>query len=179
MDRESILKQAKRHMFKQGKHGPLVFIKTNDQEYCLPINDTDRFNISVLDREKVLFIAGRDFAQRESIADESILALYFVQEFWFVWRGLEEIDKVQRPSKEPDRRECLGVIELLIDLKQHSVEQNFYRSEILRHGDIINLGPSELAEEVQSNLLTCFLTGVASARYNDREFESAIQRYTQ
>lgn len=179
MDREYILKTAKKRMLKKGQHEPFVYVQTEDQGYCLPVLDTRRWNTDNSGRAKVLFCMGRSFAQEESITPEMIHTLYFVQEMWFVIRPIEEKAKALKltPSQEPDRQECLGVVELSIDHAKHEMQQNFFRSDIIRYGSMIDLGPSETMEEAQSNLLTSFLAGLASAKYSDSEFEKIIDRF--
>lgn len=125
---------------------------------------------------KTLFILGRTFAQEECINAEMILSLCFIQEFWFVHRSPDD-PEVEAPSKEQDRREGLGLLELRIQGRQ--IEQSFWMSEIIRHGNIIDLAPSHEAEQPQSRLLLSFLAGVSSAQYNDQEFDEVVKRFAE
>ncbi len=176
MNKESVLRQAKKRMLKQGEHEPIVFVDTKDQEYHLPVLDTNAWNTDAFGRMKVLFSLGRAFAQSECIDSEMILSIFFVQEMWFVSRTPND-PIVHAPSEESDRREGLGLLQLRIEGRQ--LEQTFCMSEILRNGGIVDLAPSREPEEIQSKLLTSFLAGVASAKYNDQEFGEVMAKFAE
>src|SRR5580765_144123 len=159
----TVLDQAKRYMLKQGKHDPMVFVITKEQQsYRLQVLETQQWNKGALGRKKALLLLGRSFAQEECITTEMITALFFVQEMWFVEREKME-DLPDSPAQEPDRRECLGVLEL--QTGEQTVEQFFWKVDIIRHGGIIDLGPAQKMEQPESGLLTGFLAGVISAQW--------------
>jgi hypothetical protein len=170
-DRDYLFHLAKQRMLKRGEHQP--FVVAEDQPHCLPVLDEQGWATDALGRKKTLFVLGRTFAQEECITSEMIDTLFFVQEMWFVSRSSDDTP-VKQPSQEPDRRECLGVLELRT--AGGTVQQTFCVSEIIRHGGIIDLGPKRETGEPQSGLLSSFLAGMISAQWNDDEFAQRLDR---
>lgn len=178
MDRDFILKKAKKIMLKDGEHNPLLIVSTQDQPYIMPVV-SDKWNTNNFGRAKLLFLMGREFAQVECITPDMLSDAYLVHEAWFVMRKVGE-DLPDQPSQCADRQECLGVLELKINQSDRSVSQTYLQSEILRRGGIIDLAlPLVKMDEAHSNLLTSFLAGVASAKYDDDEFGKVIERFAE
>ena len=178
MDRDFILKQAKKIMLKDGGHVPLVIVVTEDQSYALPALRRS-WDSNAFGRKKLLFALGRAFAQDECLTSNDFLKVYLVHEAWFVKGHASQDVFAALPSESPNRRECLGILEMILDQASHTIDHAYLMVEVLRHGGIVDLGPCEEIKEVRSDLLLSFLAGVASADYNDEEFGEVIKRCTE
>jgi len=171
LDADQVLAAAKQQMLAQGEHGPLVFVSTDAQPYCLPVKDG--WNEDHDSRVKALFLLGRAFAQEAHVTAEMISTLFLVHEVWAVERG-ENQPAPKSPLEElPDRREYLSVLELRTEGR--TLHQTMYLVDILRHGGVIDLGPRKKVEEVQSSLLTSFFAGVGSAQWSDPQLAERLR----
>jgi hypothetical protein len=86
-----------------------------------------------------------------------------------VWAANRRRDEPLPESVEgqPDRRECLSVLEMRKVGK--TLQHVMYLADILRHGDVIDIGPAEKLEEVETSLLASFFAGVGSAGLSDQD----------
>ncbi len=176
MDRSSIFATAKKHLLTYGNHAPLIFVETYDDFYRLPVENFDQWNQDTFSREKLLFLMGRKLAVQEAITPESVCSLYLVQEFWYIYRNVAG-EEIIDPESAPDRKESLGMLEMLISQEKKQIEQHFFQCEIIRYGEVVDLAPYEEGENVQSYLLTCFLAGIATEQWSDKEFQKVVERY--
>lgn len=176
MDRSSIFETAKKHFLKSGQHNPILFLETEDMFYRVPIEDFSRWNQDTFAREKLLFMMGRTLARKEAIHPNTVRTIRLVQEFWYIYRRSDE-PVPHDPSNEADRRESLGMLELVLSEDTKQITQAFYQCEIIRNGSIVDLAPYEEGERVSSYLLVCFLAGIATEQWDDKEFQQVIDRY--
>jgi hypothetical protein len=167
IDAEQVLAAAKQRMLTQGEHAPLVFVSTDARPHCLPIKGG--WNEDHTSRMKALFLLGRAFAQEAHVTAEMVSALFLVAEVW-----VSNKPELESPVEEqPDRRECLSVLELRKEGK--TLHQTMYLVDILRQGGVIDLGPRQKVTEIQGSLLTSFFAGVGSAQWSDRQFAERLR----
>lgn len=175
MDVQQILAHAKKHMLKSGKHEPIACVITQEKTYVLPVV-MPQWNHGADARKKVLFAMGRTLATQEVLSPDDITALYFAQEMWYVMRPIGE-PLPDSPAKEPDRKEMLVVLELIVNAEQNRFEQCMYGAEILRHGDMIDLASTRQMQEPDTMLLLSLLGGICSAEWSDEEFSEKMRRF--
>ncbi len=165
-DVEQVLVGAKQHMLTHGEHAPLVFVFTGSHHHHR-LRVTDGWNDDSSSRAKALFLLGRAFAQEVHVPPGGISAVFLVQEVWTVERGADELTLQSAVEDQPDRKECLSVLALRRQGMQ--LRQTGYLAEILRQGEVTDLGPTRTMQEVDSTLLPSFFAGVGSAQWNDRQ----------
>jgi hypothetical protein len=78
---------------------------------------------------RVLFLAGRQFAQDTRVKAEEISAVFLITEVWAVNRQRDELilDSVET---QPDRRKCLSVVMMEMRKKGKTLDHAVWLAEI-------------------------------------------------
>jgi hypothetical protein len=169
-----VLTGAKDQMLTGEEHAPLVFVFTGRGPRHYRVQVTDGWNDDHSSRAKALFLLGRAFAQEAHVPPERISAVFLVVEMWTVERGAGAPELQSAVEGQPDRKECLSVLELRREGTM--LRQTGYLTEILRQGGTIDLGPTRAMQEVDSTLLPSFFAGVGSAQWSDRQLAERLRR---
>lgn len=122
---------------------------------------------TAFEKQKAFFGIGRKCAQEQPGAELRQIA--FVVEAW-----LSRDPSYKAPAEDPKRREALCVWTLNVDGK--SLSQDGFISEIIRHGDTIDLVAYKNLGEVHNKLLLAFLAGFASTKMSDSELAQVMAR---
>jgi hypothetical protein len=174
---EQVLAHAKELMLKEGSHPPMVVVAARPKPLWIVVTEPwddggEGFGEGRV--TKGLFLLGRDIAQREGVTDEKITAVYLVQEVWIVDREGYEPERDGPPMEQPDRRECLSVLEMVVK-KGKRLAHSMYVVDVLRQGGVVDLGPAQKIEGLKTTLLASFLAGVGSARMSDQQLLRMMQ----
>lgn len=180
MDINAIIDGSKDMMLEHGEHYPTMFVEFvgSDGIECCVLPDlmhaeTNKARISLL------FDGGRALGLRKTGHD--IAGLCFVNEMWFSsYASKEEMRNAPSPSEDPNRREGLMLLVLEVipaeSEEKPRLKQTAHSFEIIRSGDSLDLLLRNKDDNIETELLTHFLAGFWSARFNDDELDAMFAK---
>ena len=173
MELEEVMQTAKKLMLKYGSHPPTLIVETDEK---LAMNVLDFFPDTTLEKKQLLFQIGHDLAMEQDIEAKDVTQLTWIAEAWFSQVKKEDYNpqKHGRPSQDPNRREGLLVMTLII--KDKKLTQTMQMAEVIRHGNILDLAPlGEKPDVVQSGFLTSALAGICAAALDEETLTELLR----
>ena len=179
MQIDKIIQMAKDHILKHGRHLTEIIVELDTQEMhimgCPDITNSDES----LEKQHRFFTAGRMLGEENP--GKSIAHIAFTVEAWVGQQKLGQVPPGYRPSKDPNRKECLIVMTLDIVTKEadEHIEQYCHMFEMIRDGSgkLIDLVASGLeGVKAQSKLLTAFLAGFSSTQMTKEQRDNILAK---
>ncbi len=171
MDIQAILETAKHELLTTGATPPTLLIEWDN-------GDVDRLRFTsfpgvALQNQQLLFAVGREYGILHR--QYKPVSLCFVNEMWFQEYDVDDAPTCL-PSEDPNRKEMLVLLTLIISDKTLSQQMRAY--EMIRGAGTVDLLLHETSDgSVESKLLLMVLAGISTAHLSDRALGRMIERY--